>query len=108
MGDDSGTTYMQINAEFPLSDTMTLSAHAGSSSIEGVTGADYEDYSVSLAMDVGNGYSVGIDFIDNSGDGAVGPAFSSGAVISFLNRCSQLENINNFQRTLNRVLWKSR
>ena len=36
-----------------------------------------------LAMDVGNGYSVGIDFIDNSGDGAVGPAFSSGAVISF-------------------------
>ena len=83
VGDDSGTTYMQINAEFPLSDTMTLSAHAGSSSIEGVTGADYEDYSVSLAMDVGNGYSVGIDFIDNSGDGAVGPAFSSGAVISF-------------------------
>jgi hypothetical protein len=74
---------MQINAEFPLSDTMTLSAHAGSSSIEGVTGADYEDYSVSLSMDVGNGYAVGIDFIDNSGDGAVGPAFSSGAVISF-------------------------
>ena len=83
VGDDSGTTYMQINFEFPLSEAVSISAHAGSSEIEGVTGADYEDYSVSIAYDMGGGYAMGLDFIDNSGDGAVGPAFSSGTVISF-------------------------
>ena len=49
---------------------MTLSAHAGLINRR-CNGSGREDYSVSLAMDVGNGYSVGIDFIDNSGDGAV-------------------------------------
>ena len=78
-----GTTYAQVNFEFPLSDTLTVSAHAGSHSVEGSSGSDYEDYSVSLAYDAGDGYSVGLDFIDNSGDGCTGAACTSGAVISF-------------------------
>ena len=61
-----GTTYAQVNFEFPISDTLTVSAHAGSHSVEGSSGSDYEDYSVSLAYDAGDGYSVGLDFIDNS------------------------------------------
>ena len=83
VGDDSGTSYMQVNFEYPVSETVTISAHAGSSKIEGVTGADYEDYSVSLGFDMGGGYALGLDVVDNSGDGAVGPAFASGAIVSF-------------------------
>ena len=83
VGDDSGTSYMQINFEYPVSESVTISAHAGSSKIEGVNGSDYEDYSVSFGFDMGDGYALGLDFIDNSGDGAVGPAFASGAVVSF-------------------------
>ena len=77
-----GTTYTQINFEYPLSDKLTVSAHAGSHSVESSSGSDYEDYSVSLAYDTDYGYSIGLDFIDNSGSGCSGAACTSGAVIS--------------------------
>ena len=81
--DSDGTTYTQINFEYPLSEKMTFSAHAGTHSVENDKSADYEDYSVSIAYDIGDGYGVGLDFIDNSGDGCTGSGCVSGTVLSF-------------------------
>jgi uncharacterized protein (TIGR02001 family) len=78
-----GTTYTQINFEYPLSDTVTFSAHAGTHSVEGDSSSDYEDYSVSIAWDIGNGYGMGVDFIDNSGDAASSDGYESAVVVNF-------------------------
>jgi uncharacterized protein (TIGR02001 family) len=81
--DSDGTTYTQINFEYPVSDKMTVIAHVGTHSVENSSESDYKDYRLSIAYDVGDGYEAGLDFIDNSGDGCTGNVCTSGAVISF-------------------------
>lgn len=81
--DSKGTTYTQINFEYPLSEKISFVAHAGTHSVKNDNNADYEDYSLSIAYDVGNGHKVGLDFIENSGDGCIGSGCASGVVLSF-------------------------
>ena len=82
VGDDSGSTYMQINIDLPITEKLTLSAHAGSSDIEGAVGSNYEDYSISAVYAMQNGFDLGLDYIQNNGNGCTSSACSSGAVIS--------------------------
>jgi len=82
-GDDSGSNYMQVNFDFPLSDTLGVTLHYGTFKFEGDSQWDYDDYSMSIAYDLGNGYGIGLDFVDTDAGVAWGGTGKSGAVISF-------------------------
>jgi len=83
-----GTLYYSLSGAFPVSDTLSLKAaygkHVGKEDFP--SGADY---SVGIAADLGDGWSLGLSYIGNSGDikdaaevaGAT-DSVKSGAVVS--------------------------
>ena len=68
----SGTTYLEVNASYPIADTgYTVGAHYGHQKYKGTfadglvaTGFDpsYSDYKVNVTKDFGNGYVVGLAY----------------------------------------------
>ena len=84
VGDDGGSTYTQINLDLPLSDKVGVTFHYGASKFEGAGALDYDDYGVSIAYDLGNGYGIGLDYVDTDASTASwGNTGKSGTVISF-------------------------
>ena len=84
VGDDGGSTYLQINLDLPLSDNVGVTFHYGANKFEGAGDLDYDDYGVSIAYDLGGGYGIGIDYVDTDASEAVyGNLGKSGTVISF-------------------------
>ncbi len=64
-GTGSGSYYADLSAAVPLSDGLTLKAHAGYLSVKG--GDTGTDYRLGIAKDI-SGYVFGIDYVGNSGD----------------------------------------
>jgi uncharacterized protein (TIGR02001 family) len=62
-GSDSDLLYTNVSAEFPLTDTVSLGAYVGFSSFSGGDAKDYFDYGVTLAKDLGDGFSFSIGVI---------------------------------------------
>lgn len=75
----SGSSYLELNASFDLSDGLTLSPHVGyqrmpnQNSINAISGqvktgnaANYADYSLTLAKDLGNGLTVSGTIMDTN------------------------------------------
>ena len=82
-GNDSGSNYMQVNFDFPVSDNLGVTLHYGTFKFDGDSQWDYDDYSMSIAYDLGNGYGIGLDFVDTDAGAVWGGTGKSGAVISF-------------------------
>ncbi|KVW96933.1 TorF family putative porin [Thiobacillus denitrificans] len=77
-GDASGSDYLDVSASLPIGETgLTLGAHWGTFSFENSGAADYEDWKVSAAYDMGkltpvmDGVTVGVAYTDTNASRAV-------------------------------------
>lgn len=61
-----GTLYYDLSASFPLSDTLTLSAHVGYLDLKSLS-ASNTDYKIGLSKDL-NGFALGAHVVGNSGE----------------------------------------
>jgi uncharacterized protein (TIGR02001 family) len=77
-GNADGSDYLDISASLPIGETgFTAGAHWGTFSFENNGAADYDDWKVSLAYDMGklsdvtSGVTVGVAYTDTDADSAV-------------------------------------
>jgi len=80
-----GTWYLDLSANYPLSDKLTLQAHYGKQKFEGSNGgvsndsiASYEDYKLGLAYALPKDYTIGAYYTDTNMD-SVQEAFYTNA-----------------------------
>ncbi len=52
------SSYVELNASFPLMDNLNLNVHAGHQSIKGTSAGSYSDGKAELAYDFGNGFAL--------------------------------------------------
>ena len=72
-GGDADLLYTNLSAEFPLTETVSLGAYVGFSSFSGDdTAKDYFDYGVTLAKDLGDGFTFSMGVIGNDRPSATG------------------------------------
>jgi len=83
-----GSYYHLLSVAFPLSDTISLKGSYGAF-VAKENAVSYRDYSVGLAFDMGEGWSLGVSYIGTSGDAkdlnqgtALEDLYKSGAVVS--------------------------
>lgn len=72
-GSDESGTYVSLAYSHGLSDTVDLTLQAGQTDVDTV--GKYEDYSLSLSKDMGNGWGSSFAFIDTSDDAGVSDKF---------------------------------
>lgn len=81
-GNADGSDYVDVSASLPLGDTgLTLGAHWGTFSFENNSGADYDDWKLSVTYDLGklssktSGMTVGVGYTDTD----AGPTWNQAA-----------------------------
>ena len=57
VADKGGSYYLELGADVPVMDGLTLGAHAGRFDFKGASGYNYSDWKVGLTKDFGNGLS---------------------------------------------------
>ena len=57
VADKAGSYYLELGADVPVMDDLTLSAHAGRFEFKGASAYNYSDWKVGLTKDFGNGLS---------------------------------------------------
>jgi uncharacterized protein (TIGR02001 family) len=67
-GAGKGTLYYSLSGAFPVSDTLSLKAAYGKQVGGEAATLDGVDYSVGIAADLGDGWSLGLSYIGTSGD----------------------------------------
>jgi len=64
---DSGSQYHDVTLSLPLTDKVSAVAHYGMTKVKGNTVLkDYTDYKVGVAYDLGDGFTLGADYIGTS------------------------------------------
>ena len=66
--DSKNSYYLDLSANFDLGDGYTLTPHVGRQSIKNHPASSYNDYSITLAKDLGNGLSVSGALVDTNAD----------------------------------------
>lgn len=64
-GNSKGTTYVDLTFSKEIADKITVSAHAGSTSIKNYSSLSYEDYRVGIARDM-NGWVLALNYFTNN------------------------------------------
>lgn len=69
VADSKGTWYLDLSANFPVTDKLTLSAHYGKQKFEGANGANdtnasYEDYKLGIAYALPKDFTIGAFYSD--------------------------------------------
>ena len=87
----SGSLYHDLSASIPISDKVSLGAHAGLQDIKCATDYDFQDYKLGITYDLGGSFSLGVAYVSTSGLSAAGKQsftngtkklYESGGVIS--------------------------
>ncbi len=66
--DSKNSYYLDLSANFDLGNGYTLTPHVGRQSVHNNSGASYNDYSVTLTKDLGNGLSGSLMLVDTNND----------------------------------------
>ena len=66
-GNSKGSSYQEINASFDLTDSISVSAHAGRTNIAKTSTGDFSDYRIGLSYALPDDYSIGLTYFTNSG-----------------------------------------
>jgi uncharacterized protein (TIGR02001 family) len=69
--DSDGSHYLELNANWPLTDSWTLNAHAGHQAIESNEDFDYTDWKLGLTWAWVNGFTVAAAYVDTNADDAL-------------------------------------
>jgi uncharacterized protein (TIGR02001 family) len=64
--DSKNSYYLDLSANFDLGSGYTLTPHAGRQSVKNAPASSYNDYSVTLAKDLGNGLSASAMLVDTT------------------------------------------
>ena len=73
--DTSGSTYMDLTANIPLADDLTLGLHVGQTDVKanlsaplasGATNPDYTDYKIGLTKTFNGGWNIGLAYAESS------------------------------------------
>ena len=81
----SGSDYLDLSASYPLANGFEIGAHYGKQKFKGPNAGvgtaylGYSDYNVSVAKDIGSGYSVSLMYSKTNAHGNPGEAYSWGA-----------------------------
>jgi uncharacterized protein (TIGR02001 family) len=69
-GDSNGSTYIEVNATYPISEAFSVTGHVGHQTIEGTSvDLDYTDYKVGVNY-LYNGFNFGLAYKDTDADSA--------------------------------------
>jgi len=67
-GDSNGSTYIEVNATYPISEAFSVTGHVGHQTIEGTSvDLDYTDYKVGVNY-LYNGFNFGLAYKDTDAD----------------------------------------
>jgi uncharacterized protein (TIGR02001 family) len=69
--DSDGSQYLELNANWPLTSTWTLNAHAGHQWIESNDAFDYTDWKLGLTWAWVDGFSVAAAYVDTNAEDAL-------------------------------------
>ena len=62
-----GSTYHSLDAEYPINDSISLTAHYGKQKVKGAGNPSYSDYSVGVSYALPSDFSLGLSYVGTSG-----------------------------------------